>query len=351
MTTARHSRSTMATAVVAAIALVGSSACGVVSGGSALKDRGARPVSDAVVATIPLSDYGTDIAVSGDGGRIYVPLRTGKVLAIDAASRRVAGTIATNGQPYAIALTPGGARAYVTDLTAQYVFALDTVNDQLLKRIPIGIIKRPVMTPAVAVSCDGARAYVSSATARDDHLLVIDTAMNAIVGDHFLEIHPAGVAVSPDGRLVYVAGCKLSCINGSLLVLDATSAGVVSKIPLASAPSGLVLTPDGSRAYVPNARAATVAVIDLATGAVTAIPVDPEPTGIAVDPLGAFVYVTSFGAASVSVIDTRTSAVVATVAVARGPRAIAVSPDGRLAYVTHSSSTCSVIDLRQARGA
>jgi len=346
MTIARHPRSSMA-----AIALVALAACGVVSGGSTLKDARAPAVSGAVVATIPLSDYGTDVAVGADGARVYVPVRTGKVLAIDAASRRVASTIATDGQPYAIALAADGAHAYVMDLTAQYVFALDTVNDRLVKRIPVGIIERPVMTPAVAVSRDGARAYVTNATVMDDHLLVIDTATNAIGGDHFLGIHPAAVAVSPDGRLVYVAGCKLSCIDGSLLVVDAASARVVSTIPLASAPAALVLAPDGSRAYVPNARAATVAVIDLATTTVTTVPVGPEPTGIAVGPRGAFLYVTSFGSDSVYVIDTRTNAVIATVAVSRGPRAIAVSPDGRLAYVTHSSATCSVLDLRRIGGA
>jgi YVTN family beta-propeller protein len=62
------------------------------------------------------------------------------------------------------------------------------------------------------------------------------------------------------------------------------------------------------------------------------------------------VYVTCYGAASVSVIGTRISTVVATIPVANEPRAIAVSPDGRFAYVTHASPLLSVIDLQRVTG-
>ncbi len=336
-------RATMNAAAALTLVVIGSSACGAVSGGV----RGGPPASAAVVATIPLSNYGTDVAVRPDGTRAYVPLQIGSVLALDLTSRQVAGTITTDGRPYAIALTRDGAHGYVTDLTAQSLFVLDTIHDSLANSIPLGSLARPIRTPAVAVSGDGRWAYVTNATVMDDHLLVIDTAANTIAGDHPLDIHPVGVAASPDGRRLYVAGCKLACVDGTLLVLDAASANVVSSIPLQSAPTGFALAPDGSRAYVPTGLSGTVLAVDLATGAATTIPVGAEPLGIAVDPSGAFVYVTCYGAASVSVIDTRTSAVVATVAVANEPRAIAVSPDGRFAYVTHSSPICSVIDLQR----
>ena len=332
-----------------ALALVGLSACGMASGRSGLVSSGAS-VNPAVLATIPIGGYGGDVAVSADGARTYVPLRTGKVVAIDTASRQVVATIATNGQPYAMALTPDGARGYATDMTAQYVLALDTTNNRVIQSIPVGIIARPILTPAVAVSRDGTRAYVTAATVNDDRLFVIDTATNTIVGDQVLPIHPAGVAVSPDGRQVYVAGCKLACIDGTFLVVDAASTSVVSQTPLPAAPDGVVLAPDGSRAYMPNGLDATVGVIDLATKTVTRIAVDAQPIGIAVDPRGSFVYVTSFAMASVSVIDTRSAAVVRKIAVNQGPRAIAVSPDGRFGYVTHSSPTCSVIDLGRVPG-
>jgi YVTN family beta-propeller protein len=58
--------------------------------------------------------------------------------------------------------------------------------------------------------------------------------------------------------------------------------------------------------------------------------------------------VTCYGANEVQVIDTRTNAVVATVPVANEPRSIAVSPDSKFAYVTHSSPILSAIDLQRA---
>jgi YVTN family beta-propeller protein len=56
--------------------------------------------------------------------------------------------------------------------------------------------------------------------------------------------------------------------------------------------------------------------------------------------------VTNFRSNDVSVIDTRTNTVIASVTVANGPQGIAVSPNGRRAYVAAISGFVSVIDTR-----
>jgi YVTN family beta-propeller protein len=333
--------------LLAGLSLLVASACGL---GSATSIGPKQPASSAVVATIPIGDYGTAVAVRNDGARAYVTLRTNKVQVIDTASRTVATTITTEGQPGAIALTPDGARGYVMDMTAQSLFVLDTKNDRLATRLPVSSMARPIMAPSVAVARDGRYVYATNANADEDHLVIVDAATNTIVKDQFLPLHPVGVAVSPDGAHAYVAGCKLTCIDGTLLTVDAATGAVMSKLALAAAPSGLALAPDGSRAYVANGRDASVSIVTLATGGVTTIPVSPQPVGIAVEPSGRFVYVASFGTSRLDVIDTRTAAVSAHVNVAMVPRAIAISPDGHFAYVTHSQSTCSVIDLSRVTG-
>ncbi|MGA5824234.1 YncE family protein, partial [Kitasatospora sp. NPDC094028] len=69
------------------------------------------------------------------------------------------------------------------------------------------------------------------------------------------------------------------------------------------------------------------------------------PTGVAITPDGRHAYVTNEGDNTVSVIDTVTNTVTATVVVGTGPFDVAVTPDGLHAYVTNNGdNTVSVID-------
>jgi YVTN family beta-propeller protein len=306
-----------------------------------------RPAaSGAVLATIGLRDWGTDVA-AGAHGRVFVPVRTGKLLIVETTPARVAAEVGLDGDPYAVAVTPDGRRAYVVDFLGQYVSVVDAATATAKTRIPIGTRQRPSLRPSAAASRDGTRVYVGD-TARD-HLVVISTDADEVSQDLFLDIHPAGVASRADGRFVYVAGCRLVCTDGTLLEIDTSTYVITRRIPLASAPTGLVLTPDGRRAYVTNGEEGTVSSIDIASQRVTTIPVGPEPIGIAMDDPGTLVYVTSFQAGMLYAISTADDRMVATAAIGKTPRAIAVSPDGTRAYVTSSSAVLSIVDLTRLR--
>ena len=78
-------------------------------------------------------------------------------------------------------------------------------------------------------------------------------------------------------------------------------------------------------------------MIDTATNTVVAtVPVGTNPIGVAITPDGKHAYVTNFTSNNVSVIDTATNTVVATVPVGNNPVGVAVTPDGKHAYVANS---------------
>ena len=96
-------------------------------------------------------------------------------------------------------------------------------------------------------------------------------------------------------------------------------------------------------------------MIDTATRAVSAtIPVGPRPIVVAITPDGKHAYVTNQGDDTVSVIDTATGAVSATIPVGPAPSGVAITPDGKHVYVANNGSgllgtgvvdnTVSVID-------
>jgi serine/threonine-protein kinase len=82
---------------------------------------------------------------------------------------------------------------------------------------------------------------------------------------------------------------------------------------------------------------------------IATISVGKAPEGVAVSPDGRRAYITNVLSDTVSVIDTMKSTVTATIPVGIAPYGVAVSPDGRHAYITNvSSNTVSVIDTMKS---
>jgi YVTN family beta-propeller protein len=90
--------------------------------------------------------------------------------------------------------------------------------------------------------------------------------------------------------------------------------------------------------YVANSGNGTVSVINSTTNAVVgAIGVGGEPVDIAITPDGRYAWVVDESGGSVSVIDTRTRTVVqGPIQVGLKPRGIAITPNGGYAYVANS---------------
>ncbi len=215
------------------------------------------------------------------------------------------------------------------------VSVIDTATHppSVVVTVPVGTFPQ-----GVAVTPDGKHVYV--ANFNSNNVSVIETATNTVVATIALPVgtFPINVAVTPDGKHAYVVG------NTVLVIRTATNT-VVASIPVGPSPFGVAFTPDGTHAYVTNMGSTTVSVIATATKTVVAtVPVGNEPFGVAVTPDGKHVYVANFFGNTVSVIRTATNTGVATIPVGTNPSGVAVTPDGQYAYVTNQSdNTVSVI--------
>ena len=194
------------------------------------------------------------------------------------------------------------------------------------------------------------RAYVSNED--DGSVTVIDSDRNAAIATIAAGKRPRGLALSPDGRLLYVAvsgvpkcpppltdeqcaGLPREPAADGIAVIDTAALARTRMLGGVSDPERVAVSRDGRRLYVSEEDAARLAVLDAAGGRVLAkVPVGREPEGVRVSPDGRWVLVTSEEDNTVTIVDARSYAVRGTATVGVRPRDLAFSADSRSAYVT-----------------
>lgn len=230
------------------------------------------------------------------------------------------GEVAAGSSPAGVAVGP--AAAYVTnragDTVSQYSLSVYEGGDSTCDGPGCALALSPKSPPAVAT------------------------------GDS-----PFGVAVSPNGRSVYVTNAG----SNSVSQYAADGAGALSPkspatIATQSIPLGVAISPDGRSLYVANQGSDSVSqyTVDASTGVLTpkspaTVAAGGEPTAVAVSVDGKSVYVTNLDDGTVSQYvvggdGALTPMKPATVKVGTEPYAIAVSPDmprkvGRAIRVVH----------------
>src|SRR5512144_1894759 len=153
-----------------------------------------------------------------------------------------------------------------------------------------------------------------------------------------LSIGVAAVAYAQMARPAGMKGQTKSYVgnfkDNTVSVIDAGSGEVLGTLPVSAGPHGMAITNDGRTVYVSSDGSSSVDVIDTATDKVVkTIEVGKTPNGIALTPDNRLLVVTVYGEDRVALIDTSTQAVVSTIAVAK-PHTVAINPDGKTAYVT-----------------
>ena len=265
------------------------------------------------------------IAITPDGNTAYVTnFGSDNVSVIDLSSKSVEATIGVGTEPVAVAITPNGKSAYVVNAGSEDISVIDTETNEVTDTIsvehgPWGI----------AITPDGKFAYV--ADVKGSRVSVIDLSTNQVTESIGVEQdNPLPIEISPDGKRVYVANFAEGKPSGSVSVIDTESKQVVGEpIKVGKEPWGVGVSPDGKRVYIANEGEETVSVINAETDQVVGEPikVGKLPYVVTFTPDGKTAYVPNSGTDTVSVIDTETEQVKATIEVGADPEAVAIPPD------------------------
>ncbi|MFQ5640183.1 MAG: beta-propeller fold lactonase family protein [bacterium] len=160
---------------------------------------------------------------------------------------------------------------------------------------------------------------------------------NALI-ERFMEksyLSPLDIAVSPDGRRLYVTAEDAD----ALLVVSPTEGRLLAKIAVGKRPHSVVLSEDGKTGYVSNRWSDNISVIDLAQERVTGtLQVGSGPAGLALDREGKTLFVANSYSNDISAVNLTTSAEIKRLSAGRDPYAVALSPDGKSVYVTNRLS-------------
>lgn len=201
---------------------------------------------------------------------------------------------------------------------------------------------------------------------RSGELTVLDPYTRAVRTTIPLGRRARGLALSPDGRQLYVAlsgapvgGQEAVHVNTAVLsrqtdgigVIDAVQLRLVRTLAGVSTPEQLVVSRDGRKLYVASEDTGTAVVLDAATGRTLAVfTVGREPAGVGISHDGRWVYVSSEVDDEVTVIDTQVDVVVATVPTCARPRAIVFARSSPRAYVScEDAAEVALFDVHRHR--
>ncbi len=247
------------------------------------------------VSSIAIAGIHEGIAVSPDGSTVYATTITlpgpptftsdNEVSVISTATNTVINTIGGLGAfPQFVALTPNGAKAYVSNYNGASVSVIDTATHAVTSTITGIAVPRQIV-----ISPDGSTAYVASYGS--NQIEVIDTATDSITTTIPVSGSPWGMAMTPDGTTIYATRDQ-----GGLFVVNTTTNAVTQMFTtgISSDTTNVTLSPDGLTAYVTDTSSNDMQLIDLATGAVkqtVSIPSPGDPFGLAFTKDGSKLYV------------------------------------------------------------
>ena len=224
------------------------------------------PLTDKVIGTY--SGFGgrlNEIEITPDGRFIYVPAYSdGTYEVFDTQKKKIIKRIPVKGKPHNVVTSSDGRRMYLSPLAPNNdIYVVDTSTHSVITTIDVANGARPI-----AISPDDKWLYVNT-----DNLLgflVLDLASNKIVAtcryklteeEEFVRSRSHGIAVTPDGKEIWSCDVTHNLIHA----FDATQFPPkhIARVATGGHPYWVAMTPDGKTLYVPNTADDTISVIDV----------------------------------------------------------------------------------------
>lgn len=260
--------------------------------------------------------------------------------------------------PVGVAISPNGQYAYVTNMenlagsgfdNTGYLSVISTSANTITGRISPGL----TLPYAVAISPSGTYAYVTNSSwppGSNSSIRMVDTG----TGNTLMSFTSCGactffyyaVAFSPSGADAWVAqvGSTYSVAEINTATRQTTNYTTLHFYP---GIGGIAVSPSGAYAYIVNPNIGGVDVVNTANGSVANIITSAQfsdPSGDAISPDGKYLYVTNIGTGSVLIISTANDSVVGSINLGFYiPEGIAFAPSGSFLYVVNAGSNNVVI--------
>jgi YVTN family beta-propeller protein len=209
---------------------------------------------------------------------LFVTAEVNRAVArIDLATRTVADILGLGVDvAHMLDVSADGSRVYTTNMLSGTITEVKPSPPGALP--PLRHLATPGHPEGLALSPDGRTLWVGRN--QPGLISVIDTASWSVTAEIPGGQVPFRIRFSPDGSRVAVADPA----GGELRLYDADSHDLLHAIAL-PAPAGVVFSPDGRRIYTPLLQTQAIAQVDVATGALMGqSPTGPISDGIAIAP-------------------------------------------------------------------